>query len=173
MRASDLVFLDETGVNLAMVEMYARSLRGQRAYGKQPPKGKNITIIGAMSLASGFMAGLSFEGGTNGDTFLWYVEEILVPTLWPGAVVVMDNLPAHKVTGVANAIAEAGARLVYLSPYSPDFNPIENLWSKFKKYMRSVGATNKDRLYEAVKDGLARISLDDVRNWFCHCCYCA
>ncbi len=170
---SDLVFLDETGVNLAMVELYARSLRGQRAYGQEPAKGKNISIIGAMTLVSGFMAGFSFEGGTNGDTFLWFIEEILAPNLWPGAVVVMDNLPAHKVDGVAKAIANAGARLVYLSPYSPDFNPIENLWSKLKKYIRSAGVQTKESLHQSIKDGLEQISLDDVRNWFCHCCYCA
>lgn len=156
-----------------MVELYARSLRGQRAYDKQPPKGKNISIIGAMTLSGGFIAGLSFEGATNGDLFVWYVEHILVPTLWPGAVVVMDNLPAHKVSGVAEAIEAVGAHLVYLSPYSPDFNPIENLWSKFKKHLRSVAARTTESLYEAVKEGLAHISLEDVRSWFCHCCYCA
>ena len=85
----------------------------------------------------------------------------------------MDNLPVHKVSGVAKAIEAVGAHLVYLSPYSPDFNPIENLWSKFKKHLRFVGACTTESLYEAVKDGLAHISLEDVRSWFCHCCYCA
>ena len=107
----NLVFLDETGVNLAMVELYARSLRGQRAYAKQPAKkGGNLSLIGAMTLTAGWMAGFSFLGGTNGDTFLGFIEQVLVPQLWPGAVVVMDNLPAHKVQGVAEAIASAGAR---------------------------------------------------------------
>ena len=112
-----------------MVSLYARAVKGKRAYSKRPLKrGKNISIIGAMTLNQGFLTGLSFDGGTNGDLFLWFIEEILVPQLWAGAVVVMDNLPAHKVQGVSEAIASVGARLVYLSPYSPDFNPIEHLW---------------------------------------------
>ena len=168
----DLVFLDETGIHLAMVELYARSLRGQRAYGEQPKKGKQTSIIGVMTLAAGWLTGLSFEGGTTGDLFLWFIEQVLVPLLWPGAVVVMDNLSAHKVDGVAQAIAQAGARLVYLSPYSPDFNPIENLWSKFKQYLRSLGSRTKETLHEAVKEALAQISFEDIRSWFCHCCYC-
>ena len=89
-----------------MVNLYARALRGQRAYGKRPlKKGKNVSIIGAMTLNDGFLTGFSFEGGTNGDTFLWFIENILVPQLWSGAVVVMDNLPAHKVQGVEEAIS--------------------------------------------------------------------
>lgn len=172
-KPEDLVFLDETGINLAMVALYARALRGQRVYDPQPPKGKNISMIGAMTLQAGLIAGLSFDGGTNGDLFLWSIEELLVPHLWPGAVVVMDNLSAHKVAGVAEAIAAAGARLVYLPPYSPDFNPIENLWSKFKTHLRAVGARTKETLYDALKEALEQISLDDVRSWFCHCCYCA
>ncbi len=171
-KVSDFVFLDETGFNRAMVEVYARALRGQRAYGPKPPRGKNISVIGAMSLVAGFMAGFSFEGGTNGDTFLWYVEQVLVPNLWPGAVVVMDNLSAHKVDGVVEAIERAGARVLYLSPYSPDFNPIENLWSKLKQYVRLAETSTKEMLHSAIQAGLDRISLEDVRNWFCHCCYC-
>ena len=128
----DLVFLDETGVNLAMVSMYARAQRGQRAYAEQPKgRGKNLSIVGAMSLKAGFLEGMSFTGGLNGETFLWFIERVLCPVLWPDAVVVMDNLPAHKVDGVRQAIEAVGARLVYLSPYSPDFNPIECEFRKF------------------------------------------
>ena len=156
-----------------MVNLYARAVKGQRAYSKKPLKrGKNVSIIGAMTLEKGFLTGLSFDGGTNGDLFLWFIEEILVPQLWAGAVVVMDNLPAHKVQGVAEAIAQVGAKLVYLSPYSPDFNPIENLWSKLKSYLRSMEARTREKLHEAIRDGLQLITLQDVRNWFAHCCYC-
>ena len=102
-------------------------LKVRSAYGQRPlKKGKNVSLIGAMTLEEGFLTGLSFDGGTNGDTFLWFLEEVLVPKLWSGAVVVMDNLPAHKVQGVSQALAQAGAKLVYLAPYSPDFNPIES-----------------------------------------------
>ena len=174
-----------------MVNLYARAMKGQRAYSKRPLKrGKNISIIGAMTLEKGFLTGLSFDGGTNGDLFLWFIKEILVPQLWARAVqslsaqvapqkrrlrlcrCVMDNLPAHKVQGVHEAIASVGAKLVYLSPYSPDFNPIENLWSKLKSYLRSVEARTRETLHNAIFDGLQLITLKDVRNWFTHCCYC-
>ena len=101
------------------------------------------------------------------------VEQILVPCLWPGAVVVMDNLSAHKVKGIQESIEASGASVIYLSPYSPDFNPIENCWSKLKEYLRSVGARNRNILETAVTQGLEIISLKDIRNWFAHCCYCS
>lgn len=172
--AVDLVFLDETGMNLAMVSRYARAQRGQRAYAQQPKgRGKNLSIIGAVSLKTGFLTGLSFTGGTTGDMFLWFIETLLCPLLWPGAVVVMDNLPAHKVDGVRQAIEAVGARLIYLSPYSPDFNPIENLWSKLKGHVRAVEARTSEALHEAIAWGFSLITLQDVRHWFTHACYCA
>jgi transposase len=171
--AEDLVFLDETGVNLAMVSLYGRAQRGQRAYAQQPKgRGKNLTILGAMSLKDGFLEGLSCSGGMTGDLFVWFIETLLCPRLWPGAVVVMDNLPAHQVEGVKQAIEAVGARLLYLSPYSPDFNPIENLWSKLKGYLRAVEARSSCALHEAIAQGIALITSQDVRNWFTHGCYC-
>ena len=167
------MFLDETSVNLAMVSRYARSLRGRRADAQQPKgRGQNLTLLGAMSLKAGFLEGLCFTGGTTGDVFLWFLETRLCPVLWPGAVVVMDNLPAHKVDGVRQALEAVGARLLYLSPYSPDFNPIENLWSKLKGYLRAVEARTAEALHEAITQGLQLITLQDVRHWFTHCCYC-
>jgi transposase/uncharacterized protein YnzC (UPF0291/DUF896 family) len=171
-RPQDLIFIDETGVNLAMVRLYARALKGQRAYGERPySRGENVTLIGAIALA-GFVGAMSVDGGTNGDVFITFVEQILVPNLWPGACVVLDNLPAHKVQGVRAAVEAAGARLVYLSPYSPDFNPIENCWSKLKEYLRSVAARNREALDEAITNALDLVRLKDIRNWFAHCCYC-
>ena len=168
------MFLDETGVNLAMVSLYARAQRGQRAYAQQPKgRGKTLTILGAMSLKAGFLKGLSFSGGTTGDRFLWFIEPLLCPLLWPGAVVVMDNLPAHTVEGVKPAIEAVGARLLDLSPYSPDFNPIENLWSKLKGPLRAVEARTSQALHEEIAQGLSLITLQDVQNWFTHGCYCA
>ena len=134
-----------------------------------------------MTLNSGFLTGLSFDGGTNGDTFLWFIKEMLVPQLWSGAVVVMDNLPAHKVQGVTEAISSAGARsaiasvgakVVYLSPYSPILIPLNIEESKLKSHLRSVEARTREVLHDAVRDGLQLITLNDVRNWFAHCCYC-
>lgn len=125
-KLEDLVFIDETGINLAMSRSYARALKGKRAYGDRPEhRRKNVTMIGAIAL-SGFIAPLTFPGWTDTEAFKAYVHHVLVPQLWPGACVVMDNLPAHKAALIRQAIVAAGARLLYLSPYSPDFNPIEN-----------------------------------------------
>lgn len=101
------------------------------------------------------------------------VEQILVPCLWPGAVVVMDNLSAHKVKGIQETIEASGAKVVYLSPYSPDFNPIENCWALLKEYLRSVASRSRDVLETALTTGLEIISVKDIRSWFAHCCYCS
>jgi len=168
----DLIFLDETGVNLTMVRTYARALEGQRAYGERPYHHReNITLIGAIGL-SGWLGAMTLNGGTNGDIFRFFIENILVPNLWEGACVVMDNLPAHKVTGIRELIEQKGARLVYLSPYSPDFNPIENCWSKVKEFLRSVAARSREALDEAIANALDAIVSKDIQNYFTHCCYC-
>jgi len=172
-KPEDLIFIDETGINLALVLTYARSVKGTRAYGERPyQRGQNVSLMGAIALR-GFLGAMTVEGGTNGDVFRVFVEQILVPCLWPGAVVVMDNLSAHKVKGIQEIIEAAGAKVVYLSPYSPDFNPIENCWSKLKQYLRAVSAQTRDALETALTAGLEVISLKDIRNWFSHCCYCS
>ena len=115
---------------------------------------------------------MTVEGGTNGEVFRVFTKDILVPCLWQGAVVVMDNLSAHKVKGIQEIIEAAGARVIYLSPYSPDFNPIENSWSKLKEILRSLIISSRDSLEIALKEALELISLKDIQNWFVHCCYC-
>lgn len=168
----DLIFIDETGINLALARTYARSLEGMRAYAARPyRRGQNVSLIGALSL-KGLLGAMTVKGGTNGDVFRAFVEQILVPCLWTGAVVVMDNLSAHKVKGIQETIEAAGAKIVYLSPYSPDFNPIENLWSFLKEYLRSVAARSHEALETAITDSLELISLKNIRSWFTHCCYC-
>lgn len=158
-------------MNLAMTRLYARAPKGQRAYGQRPQKrGKNVTMIGAMAL-KGFLAPVTFEGGTDGDAFRAYVQQVLVPQIWPGACVVMDNFTSHKVAGVKEAIEAAGARLVYLSPYSPDFNPIENCWSKLKTFLRSKAARTQDALQKAIKEAIDTITAQDIVGWFTHGCY--
>jgi hypothetical protein len=125
-KLSDLVFIDETGVNLAMTRRYGRAKKGKRAYGKCPyNRGRNLTLIGAIA-RSGFLAPFTFEGWTDREAFITYVREVLTPQLWVGAIVVMDNLPAQKATQVREMIESVGAQVVFLSLYSPDFNPIEN-----------------------------------------------
>lgn len=170
-RPEDLIFIDETGVNLMMVRLYARALKGERATGERPHKtGKNVTLIGAMSLG-GIVAALSLEGGTNGDVFKYFIEQILVPNLWVGACVVMDNASIHKGDEIRELIEGAGTKLVYLSPYSPEFNPIENCWSKVKEFLRSVSARTREALDQAITDALNAVTLDDIRGWFTYRCY--
>lgn len=172
-KLSDLVFIDETGVNLAMTRGYGRAKKGKRAYSKCPyNRGKNVTLIGAIA-SSGLLASFTFEGWTNKDAFLTYVKEVLVPQLWTGACVVMDNLPAHKVASVREAIASVGARVVFLSPYSPDFNPIENCWSKIKEFLRAKEAHTYTELDQAITEAINLVSDQDLTGWFTHCCYYA
>ena len=119
-----------------MTRLYARSPVGTRAFGRAPRNwGENVTILGALTLR-GPLAAMYVAGATTGPVFLTCLDKVLLPQLWKGAVVVMDNLSAHKVKAVRENIEAAGARLLYLSPYSPDFNPIEPAWSKLKSHLR-------------------------------------
>jgi transposase len=168
----DLIFIDETGMNLGLSRTCARSIQGTRAYGTKPYyRGANISLIGAISL-KGFLGSMTVNGSTDGATFRVFVEKILVPCLWSGATVVMDNLSAHKVKGISELIEAAGAKIIYLSPYSPELNPIESCWSKLKEYLRSVSARTRETLELALVQGFDLMTLKDIRNWFTHCCYC-
>ena len=155
-----------------MARLYARALRGHRATATQPSaKGKNVTMVGAIAL-SGVVTALTYTGGTDGLTFKTFVEQALLPQLWPGACVVMDNFSSHKVEGVRELIESVGARLIYLPPYSPDFSPIENFWSKVKQHIRSVAARTAETLDQAITDAFEAVSLEDIRHWFTYRCYC-
>ena len=169
---NNLVFVDESGVNIAMTRLYARALKGKRAHGARPDKrGKNVTIIGA-SATRGIVAAMSFKGGNDKNAFKTYINQVLVPNLWEGACVVMDNFSSHKVTGIKEAIESAGAHLIYLSPYSPDFSPIENFWSKVKEFLRSQETRTYPDLDKAITHALETINLSDIVGWFKHCGYC-
>jgi transposase len=171
-KLKDLVFIDEAGVNLGMTRRYARAEKGKRAYGQAPAtRGKNVTMIGALSV-SGLLAPMTWQGSTDGITFLTYVEQVLAPTLWEGACVVMDNFKSHQVEGIRAAIEAVGAKLVYLSPYSPDFSPIENCWSKLKESLRAQAARTYNSLNEAIAIAINEITEKDIMGWFTHCCYC-
>ena len=166
----DLVFVDETGCNLAMTRRYARAPKGTRAYNDAPyQRGSNLTLIGAMALR-GLVGEMTLPGATDALAFKTYVKQVLVPNLWAGACVVMDNLPAHKVTGIREAIEAVGATLIYLSPYSPDFSPIENCWSKVKEFLRARAARTYAQLDSAIADALAAVTTTDIIGWFTHCC---
>ena len=165
--------MDEAGVNLAMVRLYARSLKGQRAIGDRPAqRGKPVSLVNALSLR-GPLAPLTIVGAMNGLTFEAYIIRRVAPKLWPGAVLVIDNSPTHEATDDVKAALDAvGARLVFLPPYSPDFSPIEPFWSKVKTGLKSLGARTYQTLKEAIEWAYAQVSLEDIRNWFTKACYC-
>ena len=167
----DLVFLDETGVTTKMTRLYGRAPRGQRVVDFVPHgHWKVLTVIGALT-TDGILAAMTVDAATDSDVFRTYVTDVLGPQLRPGQVVILDNVSAHKAAGVRTAIEQAGARLLYLPPYSPDFNPIELVWAKFKAYLRAEKARERVVLDQAVAVGLERVTAQDARGFFGHCGY--
>jgi transposase len=167
-----LVFVDETGVTTAMTPAYGRAPVGERVEVSAPASWESVTVIAAMGL-DGIRAPYAFPGGTNVETFQAYVEQVLVPALREGDVVIFDNLAAHLRPEVTEAIERAGASVLPLPPYSPDFNPIEEMFSKFKETLRRLGARAKDHLYEAVAEALRGVTLLDILGWFRQAGSCA
>jgi transposase len=154
-----------------MTREYARAACGERAPGRRPfGWGDNITLIGALTVG-GLRTMMTVNGGTTGDVFLAFVRQLLVPALRPGDIVVMDNLSAHKVAGVREAIEAVGALVLYLPPYSFDFNPIELAWSKVKAFLRSAEARSREALERAVAAAMNLITRDEAVAWFRHCGY--
>ena len=167
----DLVFLDETGANTTMQRTHGYAPAGERVVDSSPLGGRqSVTFVGALT-AGGLVAPWALEGAMNGAWFLAYVEQVLVPTLRPGMVVVMDNLPCHKVQGVEEAIQAAGCRLEYLPPYSPDLNPIENAFSKRKRGLRDWAARTVEGVYEGLRQLITHFSPTECLNYFRHAGY--
>src|SRR6478609_6738087 len=166
-----LVFVDETGVTTAMTPAYGRAPKGERVEASVPASWESVTVIAAMGL-DGVRAPQAFEGAVNAATFEAYVEQVLVPALRPGDVVVFDNLSSHLGPAVFEAIERAGARVLPLPPYSPDFTPIEEMFSKFKEFLRRLGARAKEHLYDAIGDGLREVTPEDIFGWFRHAGMC-
>ena len=154
-----------------MTRNYGRAPRGQRVK-EATPQGhwQTVTMLAVLTLR-GLEAPMTIAEPTDGDIFLAYLEQVLCPRLRPGQVVIMDNLSAHKVEGVRQQIEAAGARLLYLPPYSPDLNPIEPAWSKLKQLLRAAKARTSEALETAVAEGLAAISPANAVAWFSHCGY--
>lgn len=154
-----------------MTRPWGRAAMGERV-AEATPQGhwKVLTTLGTMSLR-GIEAAMTIESATDGDVFLAYLEQVLCPKLKPGDVVVMDNLSAHKVEGVRERIEATGAELLYLPPYSPDFNPIEQAWSKLKQRLRGAKARTAEALEQAVAEALEAITPDNASAWFRHCGY--
>ncbi len=170
-RAEDLVAVDETAITTDMVRTHARSAKGERAYGSAPQgRWKKLTLLGGLALGREPVL-MSIEASTDTDVFLAFVREVLVPSLRPGQIVLMDNLSPHKAPRVREAIEAAGCRLRLLPRYSPDLNPIEMCWSKIKALLRKAAARTVEALNAALADVLDSISLQDTRGWFTHCGY--
>jgi transposase len=154
-----------------MIRRYGRATPGQRVVDHVPANyGTNYTMRAAIGL-DGLHAPWVVDGAVNGDIFRWGVREGRCPTLRPGDIVLWDNLAAHKVAGVEELLTARGARLLRLAPYSPDFNPIEQCWSKIKTWLRRAKARTVEALIAAIKDALDTVTKGDIRGWFTHCGY--
>ena len=160
-----LVFLDETAATTTMARRYGRSRRGQRCRLAVPLGHRRTTTVTAALRSTGLLATTLFEGATNGDRFRDYVADTLVPALKPGDTVVLDNLRVHKVAGVREAVESAGARLLFLPPYSPDFNPIEQAFSKLKALLRTACARTVTDLHHAIRHAFDRFTPQECRNY--------
>jgi transposase len=161
-----LIFIDETGASTKMARLRGRAVRGERCRASVPHGHWKTTTFTAGLRLSGLTAPMVLDGAMNGPAFLAYVEQVLAPDLAPGDIVVMDNLPAHKVAGVRQAIEAAGATLLYLPPYSPDFNPIEMAFSKLKAILRKAAARTVTDLWEAIAGALDAFTQSECQNYF-------
>ena len=171
MSSAAFVFLDETGATTAMLSRYGWGPRSERLVDKAPQGHWRTTTFVAGLRETGIIAPLVLDGPMTGTVFRTYVEKVLTPTLQPGDVVVLDNLPAHKVKGVREAVLAAGAGLLYLPPYSPDLNPIEQLFAKLKALLRKAAARTKDELWSTIGRLLATIPPAECARYLHHCNY--
>jgi transposase len=166
-----LVFVDEMGANTSLSVLHAWSHTGKRAYCSVPRnRGKNTTLLASMD-TKGMGPTLAVEGATDREVFEAFVEEVLAPSLRSGQIVVMDNLSAHKGDHVRELIEERGCELLYLPPYSPDLNPIEEAFSKIKGILRKAEARSREALIEAMGRALEAITPQDAEGFFRHCGY--
>lgn len=166
-----LVFVDETGADTRMARTRGRAPKGERCRASIPHgHWKTTTFTGALR-HSGLTAPMVLDGPMDGEWFLAYVTQVLGPTLSPGDIVVMDNLPAHRVKGVREAIEARGATLKYLPPYSPDFNPIEQAFSKFKAALRKAASRTIETLWDAIAKTLRSFTPNECANYFANSGY--
>jgi transposase len=165
------VFVDECGTHTSMVRRYARAPKGERAYGGVPRnRGKNTTLVASLSLG-GVGEAMAFEEATTKAVFEAYVEQVLVPSLRAGQIVVMDNLGAHKGQRIKELIEARRATLLFLPAYSPDFSPIEEAFSKIKALLKKAATRTREALLEAIGQALEAVTAQDARGWFAHCGY--
>ena len=167
-----LVFVDEMGLHTSLAPLYGYSPKGERVRLEVPRnRGKNTTLSASMTLLGGMGQTMAVEGSTDQEVFEAYVERVLAPTLDSGQVVIMDNLSAHKPARVRELIESRDCELTYLPAYSPDFNPIEEAFSKIKGKLRQAGARTKDALVEVLGEALSAISVQDAQGYIEHAGY--
>ena len=169
--AEQLLFFDESGINLSMTRAYGRALRHQRVEGYVPKNwGESVTIVAGIGMR-GLVAPMLLDGSMTGDAFEAYIEQLVIGHLHPGDILVWDNLGAHKRASIREHVEAVGARVLFLPPYSPDLNPIEMAWAKIKANLRSRNARSAEALEQAAASALASVTSDDIRSWMMHCGY--
>ena len=168
-----LVFVDETGAKTNMTRLYGRAEGGRRVVDSAPAGHWCTTTLLSSIRLDGSNAPMVIEGPTDADVFVTYVQQVLVPSLRRGDIVILDNLSPHKTAAVTAAILAAGAEVLFLPPYSPDLNPIEQMWSKVKAFHRALKARTFPALIIGIRDALCSVTADDVAAWFSHSGYVA
>lgn len=167
----NLVFIDESGVQNNMTRLYGRILGGERLRDSAPGAHWNTTTMISSIRYDGSITAMTMDGATDTLSFEVYISKILCPSLGKDDIVIMDNLSSHKASGIRKIIEDTGASLLYLPPYSPDFNPIEMMWSKIKTYLRKTKARSSKALDEAISAAFTTISESDAKGWFSFCGY--
>jgi len=166
-----LIFIDESGANLRMSNLYARAEGGSRIKMPVPfDRGTQFSMIGAISINK-VEAALYGEWATNGDIFHIFVEKILLPKLKPKHIVIMDNVKFHLQARIKETIESVGAKIIFLPPYSPDLNPIENMWSKIKNTLRKLAPRTARSFKKCIKVAFEEVSKNDLVGWYAHCGY--
>lgn len=164
-------FIDESGSHLSLTPRYGRAPRGERVTQSVPRNyGQQTSVISSISV-TGAAATMTVEGAVDTATFNVYVERVLRPTIAAGDILILDNLSAHRASCIERIAAECGAQVIWLPPYSPDFSPIELMWSKIKTYLRAAKARTREELERALVAALALVTLADCEGWFSHCGY--
>jgi transposase len=164
-----VIVIDEAGANQAMTKTHARAKRGKRVHASTPStRGPNITMMAALKL-TGISASMAIEGSMDGIVFQEFINKILLPTINPGDVIILDNLNVHKLDYIKEAIAKTGAKIIYLPPYSPDLSPIEKCWFVIKNYLRKMGARTTSGVIDAFGDALSLITPQKAVEFFSFC----
>jgi transposase len=171
LNVGDLVFVDEMGINVDLAREYGRAAPGVRVLDTKPSaRGDNLSVLGALGHDE-LRAVMSVSGPVDGDVCLVFTKNVLAPRLRPGNIVLLDNVPTHKMAAIEEAITAVKATVKFLPPSSPDFSPIEQCWSKVKTFLRRAAARTRQDLDAALSQALATITRDDIEGWFAHCGY--